>query len=149
MTPTSESCLTNETETLHATFLGFFGDWEAAPIMEQHDYREVMDLVNTSNLSDYQDHVDWDINTDISLAFLCDSEGNPVNQADRHQDEQGIIKFPPGQVGDNRRRQRNPDHDFAQQGKVFPFEKAHPAQDRAQQDNGRKTPGPGKNVNHR
>lgn len=32
-------------EKIHATFMGYRGDWEAAPVIEQADFRDVMDAI--------------------------------------------------------------------------------------------------------
>ncbi len=34
-------CFTDGDETIHATFLSFFGDWEAAPVLEPVDFQQV------------------------------------------------------------------------------------------------------------
>ena len=70
--------LTNDAESAHATYLAFYGDWNAAPIIEQHDWR---DLMNLPNLYEYLDQVDWEVDTDVSLGYICDAEGEPVSYA--------------------------------------------------------------------
>ena len=77
---------------IHATFMGFFGDWTAAPVMEQHDWREIVDIDNylyseyptaeeveaygldpeltyADNGFTYLDFADFEINTDINLVY--------------------------------------------------------------------------------
>lgn len=55
--------LTNQNdakEELHATYLGFCGDWSAAPILEQYDFR------------DYWTAVDGPVTTTVNSAYLAD-----------------------------------------------------------------------------
>ena len=61
-------------EQAHVTFLGFYGDWAAGPILEKHDWRELMDLENPA---DYLDYVDWEIDTVPGMAYLVDEETVP------------------------------------------------------------------------
>ncbi len=70
--------LTNDVGSAHATYLAFYGDWNAAPIIEQHDWR---DLMNLPNLYEYLNQVDWEVDTDVSLGYICDAEGEPVSYA--------------------------------------------------------------------
>ena len=52
---------TDEGQPIHATFLGFYGDWAAQPILEEMDFGDVLnakyELENTTELADksYQD----------------------------------------------------------------------------------------------
>ena len=73
----------DEEPEIHATYMGFYGDWTKAPIMEQHDWREVVDLdtwLQTTEADDegntyydygytYLDFADFEINTDINLCY--------------------------------------------------------------------------------
>lgn len=68
---------------IHATYMGFYGDWTKAPVMEQHDWREIVDLDNwlyTTEADEdgntyadygytYLDVADFEVNTDINLAY--------------------------------------------------------------------------------
>ena len=88
-----------QTAELHLSFIGFVGDWDAAPILEQHDWREIVDIENglgpASNYAAYLDYVEFDVNTDVNKAFamswsaLHDDGGttvylgeNPVNKTE-------------------------------------------------------------------
>ncbi len=65
-------------EWAHATFLGYYGDWSAAPILETHDWRELMDIeIDPEYSEDPLDYVDWEINTTPTMAYLVDEEYNP------------------------------------------------------------------------
>ena len=64
----------NDSETAHSTFLAFYGDWSEGPILETHDWRELMDLENPG---DYVNSADWEIDTVPSMAYLVDDEYNP------------------------------------------------------------------------
>ena len=52
-----------KTAELHLSFTGFVGDWNAAPILEQHDWRKLTDL-NAAEL---------EVNTDINKAWAVGS----------------------------------------------------------------------------
>ncbi|MBR2896106.1 MAG: S8 family serine peptidase, partial [Oscillospiraceae bacterium] len=57
-------------EQLHATFLGYCGDWEASPILEPTDFRDVMDvLVHSGDASDLLDRLPVDMG--YNLVYLC------------------------------------------------------------------------------
>ena len=87
LTPEDENAV-----EIHATYMGFYGDWAKAPVMEQHDWREIVDIENylyTNYPSDeeveaygldpeltysdngftYADFADFEVNTDINLAY--------------------------------------------------------------------------------
>ena len=73
---------------LHATFMGFYGDWTKAPILEQYDWRDIVDAYNfvTNTVVDaegntyadygytYLDAVDFQVTTDVSLCYAINSE---------------------------------------------------------------------------
>ena len=67
---------TSEYESAHVTFLAFYGDWSAAPIIENHDWRELMGIVPEEGYTAL-DYVDWEIDTTPTMAYLTDSEYNP------------------------------------------------------------------------
>lgn len=69
----------------HAAFTGFIGDWSAAPIIEAHDWREIVDLDNWVHTAPYDeyggtyarygsylDFTDFEVNTQINMALLDD-----------------------------------------------------------------------------
>ena len=70
-------------EEIHATYMGFYGDWTKAPILEEHDWREIVDLetwLNTTEADEdgntyadygytYLDVADFQVNTDVNLAY--------------------------------------------------------------------------------
>ncbi|MBR6378253.1 MAG: S8 family serine peptidase [Oscillospiraceae bacterium] len=72
---------------LHAAFTGFVGDWTAAPILEQHDWREIVDLehrLQTTQADEagnsyadygytYLDAAEFEINTDVNRAYAVNS----------------------------------------------------------------------------
>ncbi len=65
-------------ELAHVTFLGFYGDWSAAPILETHDWRDLMNVeVDPEYSEDPMDYVDWEIDTVPTMAYLIDGEYNP------------------------------------------------------------------------
>ena len=69
---------------IHATYMGFYGDWTKAPVMEQYDWRDVVELetwLQTTPADDegntyydygytYFDFADFEVNTDINLAYV-------------------------------------------------------------------------------
>ncbi len=81
LTPTEDF---EEESEIHATFMGFYGDWTKAPVMEQHDWREVVEIdtwLQTTEADDegntyydygytYFDVADFEVNTDINLAYV-------------------------------------------------------------------------------
>ena len=76
---------TEEKPMIHASFTGFVGDWTAAPILEGHDWREIVDLeawlrANSPEDSDktyaalgwtYLDLADFEVNTDVNRAYAA------------------------------------------------------------------------------
>ena len=64
-------------EQAHVTFLAFYGDWSAAPIVQTHDWRELMDL-SPEEMEDWASHVDWEIDTIPGEAYLADSQTQPM-----------------------------------------------------------------------
>lgn len=74
-------------DDMHATYLAYYGDWSQAPIMEGHDWREIVDLENwlATTAADedgntyadygytYLDAADFEINTDVSVAYAANS----------------------------------------------------------------------------
>lgn len=66
--------LTDEAgETIHATFLGYCGDWEAAPIIEQVDFRDVMDAYCVQQEGDENALAALTVNMGYNLVLLCDA----------------------------------------------------------------------------
>lgn len=58
---------------LHATFLGYCGDWEQAPILEQTDFRDVMDAWFLQELGEGADVSSaLVVDAKYNLALLCD-----------------------------------------------------------------------------
>lgn len=69
----------SETEEAHSTFLGFYGDWTSGPILETHDWRDLVDVETDPEYSDDpMDYVDWEIDTTPTMAYLVDAEYNPM-----------------------------------------------------------------------
>lgn len=67
----------NMGEKLHATFLGYCGDWEAAPIIEQVDFRDVMDAVFEQETGEKEDALAaLIVDMGYNLAVLCDASLN-------------------------------------------------------------------------
>ncbi len=64
-------------ETQHVTFLAFYGDWAAGPILETHDWRELMDL-SPEEQEDFSIYVDWEIDTVPTEAYLVDEDYEPL-----------------------------------------------------------------------
>ncbi len=52
-----------KTAELHLSFTGFVGDWSAAPILEQHDWRELANL----------DAAELEVNTGVNMAWAVGS----------------------------------------------------------------------------
>ena len=66
--------LTDEAgETIHATFLGYCGDWEAAPIIEPVDFRDVMDAYYAQQEGDTDAVEALAVQMGHNLVFLCDA----------------------------------------------------------------------------
>ena len=73
-------------EPIHATYLGYYGDWSAAPLVETHDYRDMVDAFRKVQKEcmggTYRDAVDWDVNTDVSAAYMAVKDtGDALNYA--------------------------------------------------------------------
>ena len=68
---------TESGESQHVTFLAFYGDWASAPVLETHDWRDLMSLT-PDQLSDWVSYVDWEVNTIPGESYLVDGENNPV-----------------------------------------------------------------------
>ena len=70
--------LTGDTgETLHATFLGYCGDWEAAPILEQVDFRDVMDAYFEQETGEKEEALSaLVVDMGCNLVLLCDKSMN-------------------------------------------------------------------------
>lgn len=63
-------------ESQHITFLAFYGDWTAAPIMEAHDWRDLM-VLNDDHINSWRPHVDWEVETIPTKANLVDEYESP------------------------------------------------------------------------
>ena len=75
-------------EVIHATYMGFYGNWSKAPILEQHDWTEIVDAYNwlSNTAADeegntyadygytYLDAVDFQVTTDVNVAYALNSE---------------------------------------------------------------------------
>ena len=73
---------------LHATFTAFCGDWTKAPIMDAHDWRDIVDIVTWLNTTPadtegntyadygytYLDAADFQINTDLTMVYALNYE---------------------------------------------------------------------------
>lgn len=67
----------NEGEKLHATFLGYCGDWEAAPIIEPVDFRDVMDAWFEQETGGNEEALSaLVVDMGYNLALLCDETLN-------------------------------------------------------------------------
>ena len=67
-----------DNEYAHVTFLGFYGDWSAAPILETHDWRELMNVeIDPEYSTNPMDYVEWETNTTPTMAYIIDDEYNP------------------------------------------------------------------------
>lgn len=65
--------LENDAEAVHATFLGYFGDWEQAPILEQMDFRDAAAAEDTIRMNPDMGESYLNllhINTDVNRAQL-------------------------------------------------------------------------------
>ena len=58
-------------ERQHITFLAFCGDWTAAPIVDAHDWRDLMGL-DDQQIKTWRPYVDWEIDTIPTKAQLMD-----------------------------------------------------------------------------
>ncbi len=69
---------------LHLSFTGFIGNWTAAPILEQHDWREIANIdygLSSSVLpfahnNGYLNYLDFDVNTDVNKAWAVSKRGD-------------------------------------------------------------------------
>lgn len=88
-------CFNGANETIHATFLSYFGDWDDAPILEDADFRDVAkaeDIIRKDEA--YQGMTYFDllsINTDANMAQLYCSNPNDTT----------YYKHTIGKLGDN------------------------------------------------
>lgn len=67
---TSPAATHDPTACFHGTFMGFYGDWAQAPVMEQLDWIDVM-----------TDNTDVSCNTWPNLAYLVASRGNSITSS--------------------------------------------------------------------
>ena len=66
------SLISDEKERIHATFLGYCGDWEAVPIIEQVDFRDVMDANFEQEAGDEDALASLTVDMGYNFAYLCD-----------------------------------------------------------------------------
>lgn len=79
-----------KTSQIHLSFTAFVGDWTDAPILEQHDWREIAELqhwLETTMAEDcctyaelgytYLDFADFEVNTDVNKAWAVSQTGLP------------------------------------------------------------------------
>ena len=85
----------------HAAFSAFCGEWSKGPILERHDWREIVDAAHKLDQcpegetqtwaelgAGWLDFVDFELNTQVNLAWLLDDEGvrflgdNPLGVTD-------------------------------------------------------------------
>ena len=86
-------------EYVHSTFLAFYGDWTAAPILETHDWRDLVGVEIDPEYSDNPlDYVAWEINTTPTVAYLVDGD----NQAMLYAGDSPIGGLEQGQFADAR-----------------------------------------------
>lgn len=57
-------------ESIHATFMGYHGDWEAAPVIEQVDFRALMDALAEGEIESEALPEALDVLFSYNLAFL-------------------------------------------------------------------------------
>lgn len=79
-------------DQIHGTFLGFFGDWTQAPVLEQYDFRDMVnahnELISTGPEGSedtwydlgYTYHNSLNINTDVNMTYLA-NYGEPIGVA--------------------------------------------------------------------
>ena len=67
---TSPAATYDPTACFHGTFMGFYGDWAQAPVMEQLDWIDVM-----------TDNTDVTCNTWPNLAYLAAIRGNSITSS--------------------------------------------------------------------
>lgn len=65
-------------DTVHVTFMGYHGDWEAAPVIEQVDLRDVMNAVSTGAMEDDLLDIVLGVNMGYNLVYLLG--GTPGNE---------------------------------------------------------------------
>lgn len=94
--------LTDQTgREIHATFLGYCGDWEKAPILEQVDFRDVMDAWYEQEMGeDPQALSALIVDTGYNLVLLCDEKlhtddalvpGENPHLVTRHSDARNMM----------------------------------------------------------
>lgn len=67
-----------EGDAVHAAFIGYRGDWEAAPVIEQVDFRDLMDAA-AEGITDSEELVDaLGVNMWYNLAYL--TEGSEIDE---------------------------------------------------------------------
>lgn len=54
---------------IHASFMGFYGDWSKAPILEAVDWRDVIDAIRAYSETGEMDYGEYEINTEVNMAF--------------------------------------------------------------------------------
>ena len=61
--------------SIHASFLGFYGDWSKAPIAEQTDWRDVIYAIRESAQTgeDYLSLTDAEVNTGVNMAYVANN----------------------------------------------------------------------------
>ena len=65
-------------EFAHVTYMGFYGDWAASPILETHDWRDLMNVeIDPEQSTNPMDYVEWETNTTPTMAYLVDDENTP------------------------------------------------------------------------
>lgn len=70
---------TYDYEFAHVTYMGYYGDWAAAPIIETHDWRELLAVeIDPEYSTNPLDYVEWETNTTPTMAYLVDEEYNPM-----------------------------------------------------------------------
>ena len=69
---------TYDYEFAHVTYMGFYGDWAGGPILETHDWRELLAVeIDPEYSEDPMDYVEWETNTTPTMAYLVDDEYSP------------------------------------------------------------------------
>ena len=68
---------TNAYEFAHVTYMGYYGDWAAAPALETHDWRDLLEQVPEDQLPNWAEIVEWEINTTPGMGYLVDEENTP------------------------------------------------------------------------
>ena len=59
--------------SIHASFLGFYGDWNKAPIAEQTDWRDAIDFIHEANETgdDFTELMDAEVNVGVNTVIAC------------------------------------------------------------------------------